>query len=42
MAAIVSTVAAAIATYSLQSPMPLIAAFAFCAVTVARMEDETI
>jgi len=40
-AAILSTVLAAVATYYMESPMPLLAAFAFCAVTVARMEDET-
>ena len=26
----------------LSSPMPLVVAFAFCAVTVARLEDETV
>jgi len=40
-AAIVSAVSAALATYFLSSPMPLVAAFAFCAITVARMEEET-
>ena len=39
-AAVFSAAAAAFASYFLASPMPLIAAFAFCAVTFARMEEE--
>lgn len=39
-AAVLSAAAAAFASYVLSSPMPLIAAFAFCAVTFARMEEE--
>jgi hypothetical protein len=42
LAAVSSAIAGVAATYFLSSPMPLIAAFAFCAVTVARMEDETL
>lgn len=40
-AAVLSAAAGALGTYFLASPMPLLAAFTFCAVTVARMEDET-
>ena len=35
-----AAIAGASLTYGLQSPMPLVAAFAFCAVTVAKFEDE--
>lgn len=38
--AVVSTCAGAIFSYVLASPMPLIAAFAYCAIVFARMEDE--
>jgi hypothetical protein len=41
LAAAFSVIAAATATYFLASPMPLMASFAFCAVTAARMEDES-
>lgn len=41
-AAGVSAIAAGVFTYFLASPMPLVAAFAFCAVVMARMEDETL
>lgn len=34
------TVAAGISSFLLQSPMPLVAAFAFCAVIVAQLEVE--
>lgn len=40
LAALFSVVIAAIYTYFIASPVPLLAAFAFCAVTVARMEDD--
>jgi hypothetical protein len=39
-ATVASAVMAAAATLLLASPMPLIASFAFCAVTFARMEEE--
>ncbi len=39
-AAVGVTLAASIASYFLQSPMPLVAAFAFSAVTVAQMEED--
>ncbi|MBL1177131.1 hypothetical protein [Pantanalinema sp. GBBB05] len=39
-ATVLSASLAVLFTYVLSSPMPLIAAFAFCAVTVARMEDD--
>lgn len=42
LAAIASAVSGAVSTYFLGSPIPLLAAFAFCAITVARMEDEAI
>jgi hypothetical protein len=38
--AIFSAVLAMVSTYFLQSPMPIVAAFAFCAMVVARLEDE--
>lgn len=41
-AAVFSAVTAGISAYLLSSPMPLVAAFAFCAVTAARLEDETL
>lgn len=41
-AAALSAAIAAASTFFLSSPMPLVIAFAFCAVTVARLEDETI
>lgn len=40
--AILSVVLAVILTWLLVSPMPLVAAFIYCAVTVARMEDKTL
>jgi hypothetical protein len=42
LAAVFGAVTAGIASYVLSSPMPLVAAFAFCAVTAARLEDETL
>lgn len=42
LAAVFSAIAGGLGTYFFSSPMPLLAAFAFCAVTVARMEDETL
>lgn len=42
LAAVASAAFAAVSTYCLSSPLPLLAAFAFCAVTVARLEDETV
>lgn len=38
--AVMSAVFAGVSSYCLSSPMPLIASFAFCAVTVARMEED--
>ena len=38
--AILSTVAAAVSSYLLQCPMPLVAAFALCALIVAQMETD--
>jgi hypothetical protein len=35
-----SAIAAAVSSYLLSCPMPLVGAFAFCAVVVARLEDE--
>ncbi|UBF25146.1 hypothetical protein K9N68_26475 [Kovacikia minuta CCNUW1] len=40
--AVLIALLASISTYFLASPMPLVVAFAFCAVTVARMEDDTL
>ena len=40
LAAIVVSLAASVASYITQSPMPIVAAFAFCAVMVAHMEVE--
>ncbi|MGA7933332.1 MAG: hypothetical protein WCA35_07280 [Kovacikia sp.] len=42
LAAVLIALLASISTYFLASPMPLVVAFAFCAVTVARMEDDTL
>ncbi len=38
--AIVSTLIAAASGYFMSSPMPFVLAFAFCAIVVARMDDE--
>jgi hypothetical protein len=38
LAAIATTVAAAASSYLLHSPMPIVAAFAFCATIVAGLE----
>lgn len=40
LAAVSSAIAAAVGTYCFASPLPLLLAFAFCAVVVGRMEDE--
>jgi hypothetical protein len=40
LAALVSTAIAILATYLSQCPMPLVAAFIFCAIVVARLEIE--
>ncbi|MBD3881689.1 hypothetical protein IFO70_07975 [Phormidium tenue FACHB-886] len=40
LVAVSSTIAAVVSTYLLQSPMPLIGAFAFCATIVAGLEVE--
>jgi hypothetical protein len=40
LAAIASALTAAVSSYCFQSPMPLIAAFAFCAAVVAGLEIE--
>jgi hypothetical protein len=42
LAAVVSAIAGGICTYYMASPMPLMAAFAFCAITAARMEDDAL
>jgi len=42
VAATFSAAVAIVSTFAMGSPMPLVAAFAFCAVTVARLEDETV
>jgi heme A synthase len=39
---IFTAVLAGICTYFLASPMPLVAAFSFCAIAVAFMEDDTL
>ncbi len=39
-AAVISAIAACTATYFFGSPLPIVASFAFCAIVVARMEDE--
>lgn len=39
-AAWAAAIAGATITYFLQSPMPLVAAFIFCAITVAQFEDD--
>lgn len=39
-AAAFSVIMAAASSYFMASPMPLVAAFSFCAVTAARMEPE--
>jgi hypothetical protein len=38
--AVFSAVSGVLLSYFLASPMPAVAAFAFCAITVARMEDD--
>lgn len=40
IAAVLCTLGATILSYLFRSPMPLVTAFAFCAVTVARLEDD--
>jgi hypothetical protein len=40
ISAVMVTLIAAILSYFLKSPMPLVLAFAFCAITVARLEVE--
>lgn len=42
LAAVSGAVLAGVSTYFLASPMPLVAAFAFCAVTAAQLEDDTL
>ncbi len=42
LVAVLIAVIAGIFTYFLSSPMPLVIAFAFGAITVARLEDDTI
>ena len=42
ISAVGSAVVSGVLCYALASPMPLIAAFAFCAIVVAQMEDEEI
>jgi hypothetical protein len=39
-AAVLSAIAGGIFSYSLSSPMPAVAAFAFCAVVMAKMDDD--
>lgn len=38
--AVMASVVGAVLTYIAHSPMPVVAAFAFCAITVARLEVE--
>ena len=40
LSAVVSTIVAAASGYFFESPMPIVLAFGFCAIVVARMEDE--
>jgi len=40
LAAVFSAIAGGLGSYFLASPMPVVAAFAFCAMTVARMEED--
>lgn len=42
IAAVVSAGIGGLLSYLLASPMPLVAAFAFCAIVVARMDDEEV
>ncbi len=42
LSAIAGAVGAGISSYLLSSPMPMVAAFAFCAIAVAQLEDETV
>ena len=42
LASISGAVLAGVSAYFMSSPMPLVAAFAFCAVVVAQMEDDTL
>lgn len=40
LAAVSSAIAAAVGTYCFASPLPLLLAFAFCAIVVGRMEED--
>jgi hypothetical protein len=40
--AILSVILAIVFTWLVVSPMPIVAAFIYCAITVTRMEDETL
>ncbi len=42
MAAVGSAIAAGLSSYLLGCPMPLVGAFAFCAVVTARLENEAL
>ena len=42
LSAVLSAAMGGILSYVLASPMPLVAAFAYCAIVVARMEEEEI
>ncbi|MEC4894669.1 MAG: hypothetical protein SAL07_14975 [Oscillatoria sp. PMC 1051.18] len=42
MAAVIVTIVAAFSSYFLHSPMPIVVAFAFAAITVAQLEVEEI
>lgn len=42
LSAVVSTIAAAASGYFFESPMPIVLAFGFCAIVVARLEDEPV
>ena len=40
LSAVISTIVAAASGYFCESPMPIVLAFGFCAIVVARMEDD--
>jgi len=40
ISAVGTTIVASISSYFMSSPMPMVVAFAFCALVVAHMEDE--